>query len=150
MIIIRKKYRNLYMIYMWSNNLFINAYSIKWTIIVQCAWDCLLNIKKAFPDCFYVLLCLTLLFYINIVLMVLQFCIIPLDIASESESVKMFDRTSNLANNQIINYKWDSNEKWLVLIRIAPGSPKVCMIFLFYWSFTKFSLIDWIKVFLFS
>ena len=55
--------------------------------------------------------------------MILQFCIIPLDIAGESKPVKMFDRTTNLANNQFINYKFDSNEKSLVLIRIAPGSP---------------------------
>jgi len=37
----------------------------------------------------------------------------------------MFDRTANLANNQIINYKCSPNEKWLVLIGIAPGSPEV-------------------------
>lgn len=37
----------------------------------------------------------------------------------------MFDRTANLANNQIINYKCDPSEKWLVLIGIAPGSPEV-------------------------
>lgn len=43
----------------------------------------------------------------------------------DSEPVKMFDRTANLANNQIINYKCSPNEKWLVLIGIAPGSPEV-------------------------
>lgn len=37
----------------------------------------------------------------------------------------MFDRTANLANNQIINYRCDPSEKWLVLIGIAPGSPDV-------------------------
>ncbi|KAL2558245.1 Clathrin heavy chain 1 [Forsythia ovata] len=36
----------------------------------------------------------------------------------------MFDRTANLANNQIINYRCDPSEKWLVLIGIAPGSPE--------------------------
>ncbi|KAM7261133.1 hypothetical protein ACFE04_026608 [Oxalis oulophora] len=41
---------------------------------------------------------------------------------SEAEPVKVFDRTTNLANNQIINYKCDPSEKWLVLIGIAPGS----------------------------
>ncbi|GFP97663.1 clathrin heavy chain 1 [Phtheirospermum japonicum] len=44
--------------------------------------------------------------------------------ASDSEPVKMFDRTANLANNQIINYKCDPSEKWLVLIGIAPGAPE--------------------------
>lgn len=39
--------------------------------------------------------------------------------------VKMFERTANLANNQIINYRCDPTEKWLVLIGIAPGSPEV-------------------------
>lgn len=43
----------------------------------------------------------------------------------DSEPVKMFDRTANLANNQIINYRCDPSEKWLVLIGIAPGSPEV-------------------------
>ena len=43
----------------------------------------------------------------------------------DSEPVKMFDRTANLANNQIINYKCSPNEKWLVLIGIAPGPPEV-------------------------
>lgn len=41
----------------------------------------------------------------------------------------MFDRAANLTNNQIINYKCDLNEKWLVLIGIAPGSSEVCMAF---------------------
>lgn len=44
----------------------------------------------------------------------------------ESDPVKMFDRTANLSNNQIINYRCDPSEKWLVLIGIAPGSPDVC------------------------
>ncbi|CAH8354698.1 unnamed protein product [Eruca vesicaria subsp. sativa] len=42
----------------------------------------------------------------------------------DSEPVKMFDRTANLAKNQIINYKCSPNEKWLVLIGIAPGPPE--------------------------
>ncbi|MBA0600627.1 hypothetical protein Gorai_006809, partial [Gossypium raimondii] len=33
-------------------------------------------------------------------------------IEGESEPVKMFERTANLANNQIINYKCDPSEKW--------------------------------------
>ncbi|KNA23309.1 hypothetical protein SOVF_026060 [Spinacia oleracea] len=45
-------------------------------------------------------------------------------IEGESLPVKMFERTANLANNQIINYKCDPAEKWLVLIGIAPGSPE--------------------------
>ncbi|TVU27451.1 hypothetical protein EJB05_30150 [Eragrostis curvula] len=42
----------------------------------------------------------------------------------DSEPAKMFDRTANLANNQIINYRCDPSEKWLVLIGIAPGAPE--------------------------
>ena len=38
----------------------------------------------------------------------------------------MFERTANLVNNQIINYRCDPSEKWLVLIGIAPGAPEVC------------------------
>ncbi|XP_024023044.1 clathrin heavy chain 1 [Morus notabilis] len=45
-------------------------------------------------------------------------------IEGESEPVKMFERTANLANNQIINYRCDPSEKWLVLIGIAPGAPE--------------------------
>uniref|UniRef100_A0A803M3V8 Clathrin heavy chain n=1 Tax=Chenopodium quinoa TaxID=63459 RepID=A0A803M3V8_CHEQI len=45
-------------------------------------------------------------------------------IEGDSQPVKMFERTANLANNQIINYKCDPSEKWLVLIGIAPGSPE--------------------------
>lgn len=43
----------------------------------------------------------------------------------DSEPLKMFERTANLANNQIINYRCDPTEKWLILIGIAPGSPEV-------------------------
>uniref|UniRef100_A0ACD5XQG1 Uncharacterized protein n=2 Tax=Avena sativa TaxID=4498 RepID=A0ACD5XQG1_AVESA len=45
-------------------------------------------------------------------------------IEGDSEPVKKFDRTANLANNQIINYRCDPAEKWLVLIGIAPGAPE--------------------------
>ncbi|KAK4798250.1 hypothetical protein SAY86_030576 [Trapa natans] len=45
-------------------------------------------------------------------------------IEGDSEPLKMFERTANLVNNQIINYRCDSSEKWLVLIGIAPGSPE--------------------------
>ncbi|XP_024467044.2 clathrin heavy chain 1 isoform X1 [Populus trichocarpa] len=45
-------------------------------------------------------------------------------IEGDSEPVKMFERTANLQSNQIINYKCDPSEKWLVLIGIAPGSPE--------------------------
>ena len=48
--------------------------------------------------------------------------------AGDTEPIKMFDRTANLSNNQIINYKCDPSEKWLVLIGIAPGSPEVCCV----------------------
>lgn len=43
----------------------------------------------------------------------------------------MFDRTANLANTQIINYRCDPSEKWLVLIGIAPGSPEVDCFFVY-------------------
>ena len=37
----------------------------------------------------------------------------------------MFERTASLASNQIINYRCDVSEKWLVLIGIAPGAQEV-------------------------
>lgn len=42
----------------------------------------------------------------------------------ESDPVRVFDRTANLTGNQIINYRCDPSEKWLVLIGIAPGAPE--------------------------
>lgn len=42
-----------------------------------------------------------------------------------SEPVKVFDRAPTLAANQIINYRMSPDEKWLVLIGIAPGAPEV-------------------------
>ncbi|KAL5974984.1 hypothetical protein ACLOJK_031660 [Asimina triloba] len=47
-----------------------------------------------------------------------------LALKGDSEPVKVFDRTANLTNNQIINYRCDPSEKWLVLIGIAPGAPE--------------------------
>lgn len=49
-------------------------------------------------------------------------------IAGDSEPIKIFERTANLSNNQIINYRCDPSEKWLVLIGIAPGPPEVCLV----------------------
>lgn len=58
--------------------------------------------------------------------MILSECSSYIDfVVGESEPVKLFDRTANLANTQIINYRCDPSEKWLVLIGIAPGSPEV-------------------------
>lgn len=42
------------------------------------------------------------------------------------EPAKVFDRTANLEGTQIINYRVDPEEKWCVLIGIAPGSPERC------------------------
>jgi len=43
----------------------------------------------------------------------------------DSLPAKMFDRTASLAGSQIINYRASPDQKWLVLIGIAPGSPEV-------------------------
>ncbi|KVI04842.1 Armadillo-type fold [Cynara cardunculus var. scolymus] len=56
--------------------------------------------------------------------MVTQTSVYHWSIEGDSEPAKMFDRTANLSNNQIINYRCDPSEKWLVLIGIAPGSPE--------------------------
>lgn len=45
--------------------------------------------------------------------------------SGESEPQKMFERTASLVSNQIINYRCDATEKWLVLIGIAPGTQEV-------------------------
>lgn len=46
------------------------------------------------------------------------------DIDGAADPVKIFDRTSNLENTQIISYKVDPTGKWSVLIGIAPGAPE--------------------------
>ncbi|KAJ6432493.1 hypothetical protein OIU84_019684 [Salix udensis] len=56
--------------------------------------------------------------------MVTQTSVYHWSIEGDSEPMKMFERTANLQSNQIINYKCDPSEKWLVLIGIAPGSPE--------------------------
>ncbi|KAL2541769.1 Clathrin heavy chain 1 [Abeliophyllum distichum] len=60
----------------------------------------------------------------NMLGLVTQSSVYHWSIEGDSEPVKMFDRTANLANNQIINYRCDPSEKWLVLIGIAPGLPE--------------------------
>lgn len=42
-----------------------------------------------------------------------------------SEPAKVFDRAANLQGSQIINYRVAPDEKWFVLIGIAPGAPEV-------------------------
>ncbi|CAM6119092.1 unnamed protein product [Calypogeia fissa] len=56
--------------------------------------------------------------------LVTQTAVYHWSIEGESEPVKMFDRTANLNSNQIINYRCDPSEKWLVLIGIAPGAAE--------------------------
>ena len=46
-------------------------------------------------------------------------------ITGDDEPARMFDRIGNLIGNQIVNYRGDPYEKWLVLIGIAPGAPEV-------------------------
>lgn len=70
--------------------------------------------------CIFFLLAQIFMVYCNLVC--ISKCIIFL---GDSEPTKVFERTANLANNQIINYRCDPSEKWLVLIGIAPGSPEV-------------------------
>ena len=45
-------------------------------------------------------------------------------IQGSSDPEKVFDRTANLENTQIINYRVDPQEKWCVLVGIAPGAPE--------------------------
>ena len=46
-------------------------------------------------------------------------------ITGDAEPARMFDRTGNLIGNQIVKYRCDPSEKWLVLIGIAPGALEV-------------------------
>ena len=49
---------------------------------------------------------------------------VSLNLQGPSDPEKVFDRTANLENTQIINYRVDAQEKWCVLIGIAPGAPE--------------------------
>ena len=49
-------------------------------------------------------------------------------IIGDAEPTRMFDRAGNLTGNQIINYRGDPYEKWLVLIGITPRAPEVLTI----------------------
>ena len=51
-------------------------------------------------------------------------CLLTKRSQGSSEPVKAFDRTPNLAGSQIINYRASPDEKWLVLVGIAPGAPE--------------------------
>jgi Clathrin propeller repeat len=51
----------------------------------------------------------------------------PLNLQGTSDPAKVFDRTANLEGTQIINYRVDPEEKWSVLIGIAPGAPEKCV-----------------------
>ncbi|DBA67143.1 hypothetical protein WJX79_007694 [Trebouxia sp. C0005] len=46
------------------------------------------------------------------------------DMNGASDPEKVFDRTANLEGTQIINYRVDPQEKWCVLVGIAPGAPE--------------------------
>lgn len=41
-----------------------------------------------------------------------------------AEPVKVFDRTPNIQGAQIISYRVSPDQKWAVLIGIAPGAPE--------------------------
>lgn len=56
--------------------------------------------------------------------LVTQTAVYHWSIEGDSEPVKMFEKTASLNGNQIINYRCDPSEKWLVLIGIAPGAPE--------------------------
>ena len=49
-------------------------------------------------------------------------------IIEDVEPARMFYQTDNLTGNQIINYRCNPSEKWLVLIGITPRAPEVLTI----------------------
>eukprot|EP00897_Mesotaenium_endlicherianum_P006181 jgi/Mesen1/5591/ME000281S04647 len=64
-----------------------------------------------------------------------------LALKGDSEPVKMFERTANLVGNQIINYRCDPAEKWLVLVGIAPGAAEVSTKYSLIYVITKLGLL---------
>ncbi|EFJ17279.1 hypothetical protein SELMODRAFT_115182 [Selaginella moellendorffii] len=60
----------------------------------------------------------------KIIGLVTQDAVYHWSIEGPPEPVKMFERAANLNGHQIINYRCDPTEKWLVLIGIAPGPPE--------------------------
>lgn len=54
-----------------------------------------------------------------------QSCV-SLFITGDSTPVKMFDRHSSLNACQVINYRTDPKQQWLLLIGIAAAASRVC------------------------
>jgi len=50
--------------------------------------------------------------------------VLPSIVQGPSDPETVFERTTNLENTQIINYRVDAAEKWCVLIGIAPGAAE--------------------------
>ena len=56
---------------------------------------------------------------VNTISIVTETAVFHWSMEGESQLVKMFDRHSNLAGCQIINYRTDGKMKWLLLIDIS-------------------------------
>lgn len=83
---------------------------------------------------------------LNTVALVTDNAVYHWSMEGESQPVKMFDRHSSLAGCQIINYRTDAKQKWLLLTGISaqvpcyqgglPWKPTACLVPCFYSSKT--------------
>lgn len=56
---------------------------------------------------------------VNTVGLVTETAVFHWSMEGDSQPVKVFDRHASLAGSQIINYRADSDEKWLFLVGIS-------------------------------
>lgn len=81
---------------------------------------------------------------LNTVALVTDNAVYHWSMEGESQPVKMFDRHSSLAGCQIINYRTDAKQKWLLLTGISAqvrgGFVRVCGLFGLQTIFDEYSM----------
>lgn len=63
---------------------------------------------------------------LNTVALVTDNAVYHWSMEGDSQPIKIFDRHSSLAGCQIINYRTDAKQKWLLLIGISAQVNKLC------------------------
>lgn len=71
---------------------------------------------------------------LNTVALVTDNAVYHWSMEGDSQPIKVFDRHSSLAGCQIINYRTDAKQKWLLLIGISAQVNKLCIVH----TFTKY------------
>ena len=73
----------------------------------------------------YILAAIGLTSFIFLITMVCEFLTLFFAVLGDAQPQKMFDRHSSLSGCQIINYRTDSKQNWLLLIGISAQQNRV-------------------------